>query len=294
MLSVTTRASNRLLARVQDVRRRLGLDPAAEQDAVLAELLAAASAAAETYCHRTFAREALSETARGYGGTLLMLTRTPVVAVSSVLLNGEAITDYAVDDPDAGFLYRRLGWEWTAQLGWHLTASVRPRSEEPSYAIAYTAGYLLPSDDVETARVAVDGPAKTLTLSAGSWPLLLPGDVVVTAGFAEAANNVALTVALRTASVLTVAETLATEAESDVVKTIRVSTLPADIEEAVRLATRAWWTSRKRDHGAVVSRSVGDLSISYASPSAQGTATLAALSLPTESAALLAPHVRAA
>src|SRR5262245_45704435 len=54
-------------------------------------------------------RQTYRETLPGYGSTRLMLSRTPIVSLSSVAHNSEPITDYVIENKEVGFLYRRLG-----------------------------------------------------------------------------------------------------------------------------------------------------------------------------------------
>jgi hypothetical protein len=87
-------------------------------------------------------RQSYRETLAGYGNTRLMLARTPIVTVSAVTQNSEPITDYVIENKEAGFLYRRFGWCWTASVGWKITGYVIPNSEHPEFEVTYVAGYL--------------------------------------------------------------------------------------------------------------------------------------------------------
>ena len=44
----------------------------------------------------------------------------------------------------AGHLFRRLGWDWTAQVRTELTDRVEPQSERPLYRVVYTSGWTTP------------------------------------------------------------------------------------------------------------------------------------------------------
>ncbi len=89
------------------------------------------------------------------------------------------------------------------------------------------------------------------------------------------------------AGALTVTEALTTEPTTDGLRTIAVSTLPADVDQAARETVRSMYVARKRD-GDVQSKSVGDLSITY-----RGTAATAE-GLPVECIKRLGPWVRVA
>lgn len=145
-ITVVTPATSRDLTTLSQVREVLPGLSASDESWIQSFLISAASRAVEDYCQRIFARETVQETVAGYGDAWLMLSRVPVVSVSSITYLGDTITDYTIEDPDAGLLYRENGWEWTTQMRWHLTGHPMPRSEIPRYTVQYTAGYLLPGD----------------------------------------------------------------------------------------------------------------------------------------------------
>lgn len=291
-VTVSVRANTRALTTRERVKRLLEIDDTS-RDQLMDELILAASAAVETFCHRIFAREAVVETVRGFGGTVLMLTRTPLVLLTSVIANGQdPITDAVRESDEAGMLYRKVGWLDTTQLGWGLSATLIPNTADPLYTVTYSAGYLLPGDDVESdGGLSVDGPSRTFLLGDGSFPLtLVGGDRVYVQGFTLAANNGWFTVAANgvAAGALTVAETtLQTEPVDEGLRTVAVSTLPADVELSARETVRSMYTSRTRD-SEVQSKSVGDLSVTYRD---RGTTTEG---LPVECLKRLGPWVRVA
>lgn len=102
-----------------------------------------------------------TERVRGSNDTILQLSRTPIVAVVSVFLRstsealddeaGAAVTDYVLDDPEAGHLYRRGTWHRYARGNHQLGISLVPEAEpihsqdEPNYEVDYWAGYNLPN-----------------------------------------------------------------------------------------------------------------------------------------------------
>jgi len=302
-LVITTAAQHSLLVDVPQLRRELGLSETA--DAVLTEQARGVSAAIRTYCQQDFARVAVQESLPATGGAALMLTRTPVVQLVALTQDSSPILDAVIEDARAGVLTRTglesWGWSWLSSARWW-PGSARswdfgdtlmvPTALLPAVVVDYVAGYLLPDDDLVTPYIAVDGALKTLTLSVGQYPLLVPGDTVETAGFATAANNATWTVLTRTATVLTVVETgLVTEAQGASggnPKTLRVRTLPDDILRASVDILKAWYISRARDP-VVTSRSIEGLSITYGG--APGSATMP-MALPPTAAALLAPYRR--
>lgn len=60
----------------------LGLDPGNADEAVLSQLVAAASGMIATYCNRDFLSASYTETRCGTGGFVLPLAATPITAVA--------------------------------------------------------------------------------------------------------------------------------------------------------------------------------------------------------------------
>lgn len=285
MITVTTAALKTNLTTWSAAQRLLGVDASAKP--LIEDLIFQASAAVARHCHRAFAREVISETLPGFGDNYLMLTRTPIAGTPSVTHNGEAVTDFTVESRESGMLYRKLGWIWTAALGWNLTERYLARSEDPEFTVAYSTGYLVPDDDVASQGLSATSATKTFSLASGTMPLVTAGDSIVTAGFTTAGNNGTFTVVSRTASTIVVSEALADEAANSDIRTIAVRTLPGDIEKATLETVKAWYVGRQRDPN-VVSKSVGDLSITYAQPQNLPS------TLPFPAVALLGPWVRLA
>ena len=114
-------------------------------DTFLTTLIGQASASIETFCGRSFASATQTQIIRRERWReRLMLDRTPVVAVASVVLNGTPLAPDAVeiDDADAGFLLRLDGS--SCSIGWPAGRVV----------VTYTAGYSSTPPDVE--RCCID------------------------------------------------------------------------------------------------------------------------------------------
>jgi len=299
MITVTTPANSTALTTLAAVKQMLKIE-GTDEDLLLGSEIAAASASVSAYCHRTFAREGLSETVKGYGGPILMLGRAPVARLGTILGNAsDPITDAILENADAGLIYRKRNWDNTIQLGWAITETPRPGSEDPLYVVAYSAGYLLPGDDIEAdGGISVDATLKQFVLDPefGSFPLtLVSGDRVYVQGFVDPRNNGWFTVFAVTAQTLTVQEaTLQNEVVGEGIRTMALATLPADVELATRETVRDLRLSRRRD-ASVGSKTVGDLSITYRDPRAlaSGTGQYAG-GLPMDAAMRLVPYVRAA
>jgi hypothetical protein len=155
MLTVTSPATTTNLAQLATVKTLLGLTDAS-QDAVLTLLIGQASDTITDYCNvGCFAQQSYSETVRGYGTNQLALSRTPIVTLTSVALDGTLVptTQYELDDPAAGMIQGIVPWLWTAEIRVDLFlygASALPRSEQYRYTVVYTAGYNLPGDTLQS------------------------------------------------------------------------------------------------------------------------------------------------
>jgi hypothetical protein len=142
MLEVLTPAASVLLTILDAVKADLGiLTTDTSKDVVLNDLIRDASDEIQRE-YQFLCRQTYRETLPGYGNNILQLKRTPIVSVSSVTHNSEPIIDYTIEDKDAGHLYRKLGWCWTASVGWKMTGYVIPNSEHPDFTVDYVAGYL--------------------------------------------------------------------------------------------------------------------------------------------------------
>lgn len=148
-LTVQTPASHQLLCDLPTVKAELGIGTTDQsKDALLLEYIQDASEAIKNYCNRTFAQQTYVETLAGFGSVYMQLHESPIIGTPTVLFQGTAVTDFSVEDPDAGLLYRQALWTWTAQVGWVLTGWVAPRSEAVdatgAFQVTYTAGFILP------------------------------------------------------------------------------------------------------------------------------------------------------
>lgn len=299
-LSTTTIAATTRLTTVAMVESLIG---ATSDDSLLADLIDQASAAVVGYCHRPFAREVYSESLPGFGDIRLQLARTPVLAVSSIVdQDGNVITDYSIADAERGWLYRRGGWSWSVQAyaglsgggGFMDFGSPLARQEEPHYTVAYTAGYLLPGTNlVGVSTIAAAAADNSFNDSASGFSTQLrAGDVIEASGFTNAANNGRFVVTgTPTAAKITVSAALTTEAAGSA-RTVKLQTLPADVEKACIEAVKAWYLER-RDNSNVEEKQVGPMRVRYG---ARGGGTIFSdpQGLPSICVGLLRPWVRAA
>ncbi len=114
------------------------------QDAKINQGIKYASDLIRRYTGRLFAEETLIETVRGYGTNYLSLQRYPITNIAAIMQEGEVITDYEISDPNAGLLFRKVGWDWSAASFNGISADPVPNSEAYIYSVQYTGGYCMP------------------------------------------------------------------------------------------------------------------------------------------------------
>lgn len=303
-LTVTTIAQKTRLTTAARVQAELFGGTATDTTLIEAEI-DRATAAILAYCHRPFTREAYTETLGAFNDIHLQLARTPIVGTpSSVSWNTSVLTDWSVADREKGWLYRRLGWSWTAQVrggligtgawldqGWPL-----PRQEEPQFSVDYVAGYLLPDDNVTATTISAAAADNSFNDSAAGFPALLKaGDVITVSGFtgagAAAANKRHVVTGTPTTSKVQVTSTLVDDAAGETV-TITFQTLPYDVEKACIETTKAYYLQRYDDPN-IEEKQVAVMRLRFG---ARGGQTIFSdpQGLPPNVVGLLRPWVRAA
>jgi hypothetical protein len=110
----------------------LGLPAGNADEANLAMLISAVSAATESYCSRTFAQATYTETRDGTGGARMSFANVPVTAVSGVTIDGETIPASG-GAPTPGYLFSSTA---LTLIGYRFTRSLS------NVVLSYTAGYV--------------------------------------------------------------------------------------------------------------------------------------------------------
>jgi hypothetical protein len=150
-LTVLAPSSTPAMALAATVMAELRLSSArlgADGDAVLADMILSASDAIQRYTGRVFAAARYQELLPGNDAGQLLLARTPLIAIETVLFNTDPLLDVTIADADAGLIYRERGFGWTGTYAWGTLSDTRMvGSERPLYAITYRAGYRMHDDD---------------------------------------------------------------------------------------------------------------------------------------------------
>lgn len=163
VLVVDTAAANQDLTSLANVKAELGIATTAE-DVNIAEWINQASDSIANFCNRVFGSETVTQTFRnrvyGFEPAKLVLDRSPVTAISSVVEDGTTLasTDYEYD-PQSGIMTRLCG---DYERRWSFRKLI----------VSYTAGYTLLStlpDSIERAAISL---VKTYRSAATRDPLL--------------------------------------------------------------------------------------------------------------------------
>jgi hypothetical protein len=241
-------------------------------DTILDTFIRQATDAAERYCHRIFSRQRYYEIGPAYGGPYRSLTQAPAIVLHGVIRLGETITDVSVNDAAKGLLYRQNGFDWTAQrfdgllgIGHWLDHGIPVAlTEEPNWAFDYTAGFLVPADNlVSVSTVSVSAVDNSFNDSANGFPALLKaGDIIEGVGFSNAANNGRFVVTgTPTTSKITVDAALTNE-NAAAGRSLLLSNLPGDVERGAIEIVKSLFALRSTA-GSIVEKAGGSMRIRY-------------------------------
>lgn len=178
-IRVLAAADSKLWTTVERVRDELGLSASTgspEDVALDVQLQRRIERASRRLLKFTNLREVAfqkyAETIPGQADTILLTSRTPIVAFTKIevvnddleldLSAGDDITpDIKIEDCAAGMLYRRSGWTWTPLAGSFLEIALTefgdqfPGMEDANYRVTYEAGWRMPA---QTTPIPTVGP----------------------------------------------------------------------------------------------------------------------------------------
>ena len=145
-----------------------------ERDAVLTQLINAASAWLETKLGRKLGRQTYDEPHFGTGTQRLVLNQYPIISIRHIRDNrtGAEIAGYDfVEEGEIGVVYREDGWTYYGHIGGLSYDYVAPRRY---LTVNYTAGYVLPKDATEDdpCTLPADLEALIWNMIAQQWALI--------------------------------------------------------------------------------------------------------------------------
>ena len=250
-------------------------------DAFLTTLIERVSEEIVTFTNRDFARAFITEKLESDTKTRLLLDYTPLALIDKVFFKDVEVTDLtniSILDADAGIIVNRDFWQNTF-LGIGIEASKRPMDGLPDHQIDYTAGFLMPDDDIsQSVTIGADSTDSSFNITSIEFPLLVVGDPVKVSGFVTAANNGTFTVVSRTATKVVVSATLVTEAAGPAID-FNSRTFPKEIEQAAIEVVTSLFRDRLRNKN-IKSEKLGDHSVSFFGGNVSiKTASLASTSL---------------
>jgi hypothetical protein len=165
-VTVTVPPSTTKLIALADLKAILGITDGAN-DTLLGNIIPRGSDAIARFCNRVFAQRTVIETFPGPGGQLLKLKLSPIIALTSIALNGETVDPdtYTLTEPDAGIVFCESYWAYTGH--------------KHSYTVTYAHGYNLP-DMSGADTLPQDIQQAALELCKGMWLAQQRGDPSVT------------------------------------------------------------------------------------------------------------------
>lgn len=125
---------------------------------VIPRIILAASDACRTFMNRspcTYAT-AISEKTAGYGRNRLVLQRLPLVSITSITIDGTAVTasEYEIEDAEAGLVYREAGFPWTGIRRAGLSQDPMPGTEARDITVVYVGGWVTPAQNAADGALA--------------------------------------------------------------------------------------------------------------------------------------------
>lgn len=158
MQTVTTAADKTDLVTLAEVKTRLRLEDSAE-DGRLSALIAEASAVCCDHVGFQIARQRYTHTVKSFGDFELLIGLGYIDTSQAVTVSiaGDPVTDFTVEDAEAGILLREAGWPWSGSTG-GITGYRVGGSELPTVTVVATHGWGVP-EQTAPAGTAVLPPA---------------------------------------------------------------------------------------------------------------------------------------
>lgn len=144
--------------------------PDADTTSFLERAINGASARVVSHCGRSFHRvDGIEEKVKGFGSPRIRLARTPILTVTSIVIDGTTIDDddFHIEDAAPGdalgprSISKPGGFPWTAERGPGISQSPVPGTEDSSrIVVTYDGGFVTPTQ--AAAGGAFEGEDRTL------------------------------------------------------------------------------------------------------------------------------------
>lgn len=249
------------------VKEELGISHTSDDTFFSRKIRQASSAILRAIDRASIARRVVHEGIPAYTRTILIVDETPLLSIAQIVSTqtpqqaAPIALDpsvYTISEKEKGFIFNQDGWPTTEIVGffdnWNMVLERLPvPANNGMYYADYTAGYIMPGDDVLAATgsgtgysfLASDG---SLNVSGKKFPILVPGDLFTVAGATTPANNGQFTVSTATnTKIVTVENAFTSESAPTDGFGLSFRTLPEDIENAAIQAVKAWYLGRDRD-----------------------------------------------
>lgn len=169
-VTVVTPAESKRLTHIDKLKGEIGISTSdTSKDYIFNSILDQASAIITSYCKRQFAKEVVKETVKSYGSAILVLSRAPIISITSIKSIEDGVTipssEYLIENADSGFVRNKSNsWKWAVTNSFGVLNSPKSGSEYSYYEATYEAGYILPSfttgvsnlpEDIERACIEI-------------------------------------------------------------------------------------------------------------------------------------------
>lgn len=147
-ITVDVAAASTDLTTITAVKSALGIS-STKFDGPLKHLIEVATSQIHEFVEHIFAKQTYTEKIAGEGTSMIMVTNTPIIGTPTILCEGSPITDFEVEDPEVGSLYRKAGWSLGDWVGWNTEPALSRGLEKLNFYVTYEAGYIVPDLDGE-------------------------------------------------------------------------------------------------------------------------------------------------
>lgn len=155
MIVTIDSTNNAKLTTLARIKSFLGITDSS-QDYFLTDLIAIATDTIQNYVGRTFSLETVTEKLPGTGTAKLVLSKYPIVSITSITDESGLIdaTGYEISDDKAGTVYRKDGVFFFKGMVTGILGFNNPQEAANNITVVYQAGYSTVPLDVEMAAIS--------------------------------------------------------------------------------------------------------------------------------------------